>query len=176
MRTVFQWADDRWSHHIEHDAVEPCSIIMRSIEGAPVEFWPPSPVIQELQFQIEPDGTPAAMGVGMSGGSHWSFSCRGCSELNRPDVRWLLFDVACRTHTEFERIGSCYRICPEVTSNDHETGLLFRSMSGNWRIQASAEYVCVANQTLRMDIFGRGELMLPRTIQWFYVIEPQIAY
>ena len=79
--------------------------VSESIEGTPVDDWPPSPALQSLSFHMLPDGRQAALLVGMAGSSHWSASIEPCADEPR-----LRFDIACRHSRRPERLGSQYQL------------------------------------------------------------------
>ena len=88
-------------------------------------------------------------------------------------IRMLVFDVACRASGEFQRISACYHIVPEVSVAESPQRLHYRSRDRQWSVAArNIDSLRNANQTLRMDMFGAGELPLARTVQWQYVIHP----
>jgi hypothetical protein len=175
IRAVFERADDRWTHRIEltPDSRPPVAI-MRSLEGASDDPCPPSPVIQHVEFQVERDGTPAAMGVGNSGRIHWSLSCRAVPQRSTtstgPWFWYLLFEVACRANEAFPRVGTCYRILPEISVQQYPEYLIYSSAEDKWSAGSNSTVLSNANQTLRMDVFGELNGLLPQTVQWSYVI------
>jgi hypothetical protein len=175
LRAVFQRIDDRWVHLIEltDDTLVEGVVVMRSIEGKDDEPWPPSPPIQQLHTQQDSDGTIAVMGIGMSGRSHWSFSCRTelIGSFGKGEARYLKLDVACRVQQEFERVGSCYHVLPEVNPLEKSPRVYYQIAMGEWCVTASGvDRICDANQTLRMDCFGDHNSPFPQTVQWSYRI------
>jgi hypothetical protein len=68
--------------------------------------WPASPVLVELsRVEVPRAGTPAIVGVGLAGRSHFSASIT-------PDPRAadaLRFEIACRLHEPPVWLGSTYR-------------------------------------------------------------------
>jgi hypothetical protein len=176
IRAVFEPADDRWTHRIELTSdSRPPVVIMRSLEGTSDDPRPPSPVIQHLEFQVERDGTPAAMGIGNSGRIHWSLACRavplGSSATSSGSRFWyLLFEVACRTAEAFPRVGTCYHILPEISVQQHPQYLNYRCAEGEWSAGSNSAVLSNANQTLRMDVFAELNGLFPQTIQWSYAI------
>ena len=109
---VFAWTGDRWTHRI---------ITART--GAPADWigidgpcppaddprWPASPVLVELSRVSVPRagvaGTPAIVGVGLAGRSHFSASIAP----DPHDGDAIRFEIACRLHERPGLLGSTYR-------------------------------------------------------------------
>ena len=88
----FYWESDRWRHAIGWlDQDDQFGVWLRSLEGSPAESFPPSPPLQDLDLHQLPGGD-AALGVGMAGKSHWSFSI---SILPCESGDYFLADHAC---------------------------------------------------------------------------------
>lgn len=109
LRVVFWRQADRFAHRVElvaDDHQPGAAPLLVSVEGAPTDQWPPSPPLQQLQVQPQPDGSTAALLVGMAGRSHWSLSV--AADL---PAGGLVFDVACRLQSAPSGfLGSTY--CP----------------------------------------------------------------
>ena len=102
IRVEFERLGDRWSHTLSVQNENDWLLIAASIEGSEQEPWPASPPIQELHFETH-DGKPVALGVGMSGSSHWSL----CVTVD-PTTQAIQFEVACRTKSIPDRLQSAY--------------------------------------------------------------------
>jgi hypothetical protein len=173
IRAVFQRENQRWTHSIEltNDGGGH-NLVMRSLEGKADDVWPPSPVIQELEVQLQENAVKSVMGLGMSGPAHWSLSC---SAVPHPVAEWsaaecLLFEAACRVGGAFERVGTCYHVVPEIAAKESERAVLYRCRLGRWCTTANAGVIANANQTLRIDVFDEELQPSPRTVQWAYAI------
>ena len=97
----FIWQDDRFAHEFElRDGSR-----VASVEGTADQAWPPSPPLQQLSRELIGD-RHAILGVGAAGQSHWSISV----EISVDDQQTSLkFDVACRSKTDPQWLGSTYR-------------------------------------------------------------------
>lgn len=104
---VFSRQGDRFGHSVvSRRESPPPSCGLESVLGTSLEQWPLDPPVQQLV--LEPLGNPArvaALGVGMSGGGHWSLA----TEVVCGDTDRIQFDWACRIHRPAERLGSSYR-------------------------------------------------------------------
>ena len=108
---VFAWTGDRWTHRIiTAGAGGPADWI--SIDGpfppADDPRWPASPVLVELSRVSVPGngaaGTPAIVGVGLAGRSHFSASI--APDPHAADS--IRFEIACRLHERPGLLGSTY--------------------------------------------------------------------
>jgi hypothetical protein len=174
IRAVFEKAADRWIHRIEltNDKGTPI-VILRSMEGAVDETWPLSPAIQHLESHAQPDGTSSAIGLGMSGRNHWSLSCRALphssADASGPWFWYLQFEIACRFYEMFDRLGSAYHVVPEARVSAFPNRLTYRCRDGEWgAATTNPASIRDVNQTLRIDVFGGSDRVVPNTIQWLY--------
>jgi hypothetical protein len=109
---TFTWAGDRWGHLITPlEAGEAAGWESCDAPWSPANDprWPSSPVLVELSRVEVPQagaaGTPAIVGVGLAGRSHFSASIA-------PDphaANALRFEIACRLHEPPVWLGSTYR-------------------------------------------------------------------
>lgn len=105
LQVRFAWQQDRFAYRIEvQQSADSALVVWESIEGSPVDPWPPSPPFQQLSIESRPGGSRVALLIGMAGHSHWSGSIEVAG-----DGRSLEFDFACRTSEPTPRLGSEYR-------------------------------------------------------------------
>lgn len=107
---VFRRRGDRWTHAVEvarspGDAREPIATSLEWDAGRDDPARVASPVFQELQFQIDGEGRPQALALGMSGRHH--FSAAFVVE-SAGDVMRLAVDVADRCREPAEFLASTY--------------------------------------------------------------------
>jgi hypothetical protein len=114
LRIEFEKLRDRWSHKLSFQSGDQWLPIAASIEGSEHEPWPASPPIQELHFETHA-GKPVALGVGMSGSSHWSLCVTVDLETNS-----IQFEVACRTKSRPDRLQSAYETQVPVESSSSQ--------------------------------------------------------
>lgn len=108
----FSWTCDRWAHRIRIEGTG-AEADWISLDGPcpPVDDprWPASPVLVELSRVNLPGGTgggsPAVVGVGLAGRSHFSASI----VVDPRDSGTIRFEIACRLHEHPVWIGSTYR-------------------------------------------------------------------
>lgn len=103
-RVSFHWHRDRFGHTIGLVHGERHIPLLASREGTNDEHWPDSPVLQSLNAQIRNDGRQVGLLVGMAGSNHWSASVE--ANVGRTSLH---FDVACRSKSSLEFVGSRYR-------------------------------------------------------------------
>jgi hypothetical protein len=105
LRVEFVLRGDRYAHVISlvksNGEIQP---LLESVEGTAADDWPSSPPLQSISVETLSDGRPAALLVGMAGGSHWSASVEPIQ--GEPE---LMFDVACRHSRPPTWLGSRYR-------------------------------------------------------------------
>ena len=101
----FVWQGDRFGHVIEMiKAGAPTYHLLQSRESDAKEYWPTSPPIQQLSLE-QIGNAPTALGVGATGGGHWSISVHA-EQIQ--DKLGLLFDVALKVSIPPVRCGSGY--------------------------------------------------------------------
>ena len=106
LRVEFHWQVDRFRHVIfAVDSTGIATPLLESIEGSPADDWPPSPPLQSLHCESQPDGSRVALLVGMAGRGHWSASIGP-----QPHESRLVFDIACRTAIAAAQLESRYRL------------------------------------------------------------------
>jgi hypothetical protein len=111
LRLTFERTGDRYRHAIGLTFGE--ETILESVEGAPEEFWPPSPPLQELQLQ-SCGPRQVALGVGMAGSSHWSLSALLVASDEPGVVARAEFDLACRTLSAEMELRTTYAMNPSL--------------------------------------------------------------
>jgi hypothetical protein len=114
LRVEFFKSGDRYAHRLsavvaDDGGRETVVPLAESVEGDNDDPWPPSPPLQSLSIEELADGRTAALLVGMAGRSHWSASVEVAPGLGSPK-----FQLACRFTTVPDRLGSTYRIAPDV--------------------------------------------------------------
>jgi hypothetical protein len=119
---VLEKRSDRWAHRLFWQKESERILICESQEGTSHDAWPPSPPLQEIHFETH-GNSRVAMGVGMSGSSHWSICISADTRIAE-----LRFEVACRTKNLAQFLGSSYRFSsPETMPH----GLVCTSTLGN---------------------------------------------
>ena len=107
IRTSFRFEAGRYRHSIEL-VIGPDDVVLDAWEETSLsndEDWPASPPIQQLSLEMI-GGTPALLGVGQAGKSHWSISVEPVQgEGLRPALK---FDLACRCPVQPRWLGSSY--------------------------------------------------------------------
>ena len=122
LRVEFRWHGDRYQHFFlagptppqeatPSSEAGPGSLLGESVEGDAEHDWPPSPPIQQLSAETI-DGENVLLGVGAAGKSHWSISVETRTVDNVPLLR---FELACRCPATPPRLGSVYKIDPQLT-------------------------------------------------------------
>lgn len=160
--SVHFWREaDRFQHQIAVETSGERPLWLSSIEGEANDVWPPSPPLQELHLEDRPGGKQVALLVGRAGRAHWSLSVEadGAHET-------LLFDVACRSLCDAERLHSSYRFsegceleAERVLFSRHELRLL----QGEMRF-VDADHLLIGP---RRDEANAGKV---RTFRWRYRI------
>jgi hypothetical protein len=173
IRAVFQRENERWGHCIELSSDSGGhNLVMRSLEGQADDVWPPSPVIQQLEVDVQDGVIKSAMGIGMSGPVHWSLSCYAAPHpvAKSSHEQCLIFEAACRLRGAFERVGTCYSVVPEIVAREGDQAVMYRCSVGQWCATAGAGVISNMNQTLRIDVFDDETDPSPRTVRWAYAI------
>lgn len=144
LRLVFQRIADRWQHRLEWSeasAARPAPrvtapsdephgrLVLSSLEGGPLDDWPPSPPLQELHLEERGSIQPVALLVGMAGASHWSLGVE-CA----PQGDALLLDVACRAARPPAWLGSRYQLGPRMASR--------RRGADSWIVASDDDRAC----------------------------------
>jgi len=119
------WDNDRFVHTIGVISNATQTALLRSREGLPDESWPSSPPLQQVSKQLV-DQSPALLGLGMAGKSHYSTSFllsepSEPSEPNKKNELQLLVESACsinddvRTNQAGEiSLSSSYTLLSEI--------------------------------------------------------------
>jgi len=167
LRVRFAFQGDRFAHFVEVAQGGEWITLLASMEGSPLEDWPPGPPLQSIHLESRPPERQLALLVGMAGKSHWSASV----ELD--PAGWVSFDVACRLRSaEPVRLGSAYRLLQPV-GEKHDTRIVVADCSGHailcvetWepggpaRLQVDGEQIGILPTDMAVDS--------PRTVRWGY--------
>ncbi len=101
LRVVFFRCKDRLAHRIVVVHGAATDILFQSREGNGGQAFPPSPALQQADFQPRAKMPAVGLLLGMAGRNHWSLSVQAY-----PIQRRLVFDVACacpyETNVQFE--------------------------------------------------------------------------
>ena len=169
LRVRFAFQGDRFAHAIKVARGAQWVEFISSIEGTPLDLWPPSPPLQSLHLEARPPERQLALLVGMAGKSHWSVSV----ELD--PAGWVSFDIACRVRSEESiHLGNEYQpLQPALETSD--SCLVFANPIGQGRMALEILESC-GPARLRFD---DGHLRIepadmagqsPRTVRWGYRI------
>ncbi|MEX2025789.1 MAG: hypothetical protein WEH44_00790, partial [Pirellulaceae bacterium] len=114
LRVEFFKNGDRYAHRLAAVLVDDAGRetvipLAESVECDNDDPWPPSPPLQSLSIEELAGGRTAALLVGMAGRSHWSASVEVV-----PGSGSTKFQLASRFTTVPDRLGSTYRIAPEI--------------------------------------------------------------
>ena len=174
LRAVFTWHADRWHHRVEMQAGSKWIVVLRSVEGVPEEDLPPSPAIQDLNPHVDSDVGLAVLGVGMSGGNHWSLVCKThISPQN--GASQLAFSFACRSRHPPVRIGNTYEAIQETRFTPQEDTMQLVSSPGSMIVATTGvDDITEVNQQLCLEQFparNSTKDTKPRTWQWAYTIQ-----
>lgn len=161
LQVSFERIGDRWAHRIEARSQFGDLTLFRSVEGTSTDDWPASPPFQSINVQKLPDGREAAFLLGMAGTGHWSAAVEV-----RPDVGEIAFDVACRTITTPDRLGSEY----SVASENYFDARHFRALPlrDDYRPTVVREG---ASKTMRIEPWPEKA---PCTIRWQYLVTADV--
>lgn len=168
IEAVYRRGEDRFQHGIRGRIGEDPAWLLQSCEGDGLQDWPCSPPIQQLVAERLPDGSPALLGVGMAGKSHWSAS------IHRGDSNdGILFDFACRFSLTPKFLGSSYRIHPQSEYRWSSSRLVIRldhlavevQVLGQARLAVDEDRVLVIKPLVDPNPF-------PATARWCYRMRP----
>jgi len=168
LRVDFLRQADRVAHRISLVAGQQPWPLLDSCEGSPLDAWPASPALQEVQFQAQPAAGRVVLAVGMAGTSHWSLSVTAAE-----DPPALLFDVACRVRTQPSWLGSRYRAANTASSTQLPAAAECRLAGMACRIEPRGSQrpeemrITASGSEVTITVPG-GEGPLPRTIRWQY--------
>lgn len=149
-RLADRYAHELWGKGIDSDWQR----LAVSIEGTPLDDWPPSPAFQQLLIETRGPGRRIGLLVGMSGSSHWSGSIEPVDGHAA-----MQFDLACRVKQSPREIGSRYQ-----RSDGPESATLDLS----WDVEAPATLE-QADAGPRI-MAAAAETRLPATIRWRFRI------
>ncbi len=145
----FYWESDRWRHAVGWlDQQDRFHAWLRSQEGGPAESFPPSPPLQDLDLHQLPGGD-AALGVGMAGKSHWSFSM---SVSGNESSICFLADHAC-----LEKAAAAEQECWLGSSYQVEPSL---------EVIRDGEQVSIQDANRTLSICRPAEVTVDTSIQW----------
>jgi hypothetical protein len=104
LKVQFQLVQDRFHCELLVRNGQGWATLLRSKEGSESTPWPPSPPWQQIVSEpLGKEGKSVLLGVGQSGGGHWSIS------IDEQDGG-LLFDVACKTAKAPDFLGSTWEL------------------------------------------------------------------
>ena len=91
LRVTLEWHEDRYHHRIERVTGNLVTPLAEAPQTAMAADEYEQPVLQQLAVESRGVDRYVALGVGMSGQSHWSMSIETV-----PESRKIIFDIACR--------------------------------------------------------------------------------
>jgi hypothetical protein len=141
--------------------------LLESVEGTPDDAWPPSPALQSPHVESLPDGRHVALLVGMAGRSHWSLA----AELETlASGERLSMDVACRVSAPPKRLGSRYRLGPNVQWDAASSAL--QTAAGTVFLRADGDSSRLDSTANEIEI-GPASLgaSQPATVRWKFLLE-----
>lgn len=116
LELTLNWLGDRYGQLLT--VVGPSGgrrVVLESCEGSADEPCPPSPPLQQILLHTTVTQSPAALGVGMAGTSHWSVSIEA-----DPQVPRIVWDVACRCQAPAAgRLTSTFRTAETHSAETH---------------------------------------------------------
>ncbi|HEX7449280.1 MAG TPA: hypothetical protein VF306_17125 [Pirellulales bacterium] len=158
----FRRAAERYAHQIFTGKGGERRLLLESIEGDGDHPWPPSPPLQELHVERQPDGRQVALLVGRAGRSHWSLSVE-------PFENRLVFDAACRLSGEAEWLGSSYRAAADAAIAD---GVAIFAGGRLRLVSAEADGASLGVEAGVLQVrAARRAASGARTARWRYAIE-----
>lgn len=185
VRICFYWQGDRYAHRIEAVDGFVSHIILESCESEPSANWPVSPPFQQVNLSwihSDKEQGHVAMLVGASGKSHWSMCVAARDrrtdsyQSEYPGETELFFDVACRTDTPPEFLGSTYRAVPGSVAVSDQLNCAFvpADAPGCVLIPKNADLEVEGKRTPSPILRCRATNIrfdeLPATIRWHYSI------
>ena len=116
------WENDRFVHTVGIIADTTRIPLLRSREGLPDETWPSSPPLQQVSKQLV-DQSPALLGLGMAGKSHYSTSFL-LSDPSEKNELQLIVESACSINDDVRKnqaeeisLSSSYTLLPGIESS-----------------------------------------------------------
>jgi hypothetical protein len=170
LRVDFLRQADRVAHRISLVADERPWPLLDSCEGSPLDTWPASPALQEVQCQAQPAAGRVALAVGMAGTSHWSLSVTAAE-----DPPALLFEVACRVRAQPSWLGSRYRAANTACWTQLPAAAECRLAGMACRIEPSGSQrpdevrITAAGADVAIAVLERAG-PLPSTVRWQYAL------
>ena len=150
LRLEFIWRTDRYAQRISLiDAAAVIQPLLESIEGTPIDPWPPSPPLQSLTIETRPDGRCVALLLGMAGGSHWSASIEAVAGKAE-----LIVDIACRHGANPGTLGSRYQRLTDSTD----------------QLQIRADSATVSHQESVVDIQPSDAAVSATNTRWRFTL------
>ncbi|MEC9003189.1 MAG: hypothetical protein VX644_07430 [Planctomycetota bacterium] len=110
LRVTLEWHEDRYHHRIERVTGNLVTPLAEAPQTAMAADEYEQPVLQQLAVESRGVDRYVALGVGMSGQSHWSMSIETV-----PESRKIIFDIACRLTEPVANLCSCYQLAAPVT-------------------------------------------------------------
>ena len=169
LRLHLHWEQDRYHHHIDWISGELVTRLLESNETDSEDSALQIPVMQQVSVESRSMESKVALAVGMSGQSHWSMSIETV-----PELRTLIFDVACRLTTPLENLASLYKlfaparlletgIC-EINAVGHHCRIEVDSSARSENIQLQVEH-----PQMQLTV-GPLAPEVPQTVRWQYRI------
>ncbi|MDE0736087.1 MAG: hypothetical protein OSB47_09705 [Pirellulaceae bacterium] len=167
LRVTLEWHQDRYHHYIERVTGDLVTRLAESPQLNMTPGDPEQPVLQQLAVESRGIDRYVALGVGMSGQSHWSMSIETV-----PESRTIIFDIACRLTEPITSLGSCYQLAAPVTDIEAthcEINLLGHPCRIEVDTTAQSEILelkCEARQLQLVPQISPGDM--PQTVRWRY--------
>jgi hypothetical protein len=184
VRVYFFWQDDRYCHRIEAVDGHQMRALLESLEGDQNSDWPASPPLQHVNVSwitSDSEQVHVAMLVGAAGRSHWSMCVSARDRQCQPregdpgDIE-LSFDVACRTRSSANWLGSTYRVlAPPIAISDRVNcafvpadgpGCVVISQAGQLELDAADTPMPLLRCAARVNDVVEPSM----TVRWRYVV------
>jgi hypothetical protein len=198
VRIRFFWQGDRYSHRIDALDGTLTRTILESVEGGPLDDWPPSPPLQDVNVSwiaSDSEHGHVAMLAGASGKSHWSMCVAARDQrtysrdksrevklfvdgmpLSEREETELLFDIACRTEEAPAFLGTTYGALFHQVAVSSKLNCAFIPADAPGLVIASQdsqlelETTRSASPLLRYKVTDIRFSELPATLRWRYAI------
>ena len=167
LRVSLEWDHDRYRHHIDWVTGDLAVRLLESVEQDQNDLAPNRPVLQQLSIESRGQDSQVALALGMGEQSHWSMSIE-----TAPELRTVIFDIACRLTEPVDNLSSCYQLVAPVGQLEEKRCVL--NVVGHpcqLEIDSSAR-----SETLQMQLDDHRLLLIPRapeddfpvTLRWRY--------
>ena len=167
LRVTLEWHQDRYHHCIERVTGDLVTRLAESSQATTAPSDPEQPVLQQLTVEARGTDRYVALGVGMSGQSHWSMSIETVAES-----RTIIFDIACRLTEPIASLGSCYQLAAPVI-NVEPTHCEINLLGHPCRIEvdttAQSEILQLKCEADQLQLIPRiSPEDMPQTVRWRY--------